>query len=210
MKRKTIALISSTVVAAGAAVVLTVGASGQRSTVNTPQHEEANASGGSMNGETEVCPDHLNQAFRKLRSSETVNLCKAYRGKPLLIVNTASFCGFTPQFEGLETLHRKYSEHGLVVLGFPSNDFRQEAGNEEKTAKVCYVNYGVTFTMLSPISVRGANAHPLFKELARQSAAPSWNFNKYLVDATGAVVKHFGSTTTPDSTEMVESIERLL
>ncbi len=143
----------------------------------------------------EECPDFLDHDFRKLHSSETINLCRQFAGKPLLIVNTASHCGFTPQFKGLESLHRKYEDKGLVVLGFPSNDFRQEADNEEKTAQVCYINYGVTF---------------LFRELANQSSQPNWNFNKYLVSPSGKVVKHFDTGTTPESSPVIRSIESLL
>jgi glutathione peroxidase len=156
------------------------------------------------------CPGYLDHEFRKLHSSKSVNLCTEYAGKPLLIINTASFCGFTPQFKGLEALYKKYKGRGLVVVGFPSDDFRQEADKEAETAKVCYLNYGVTFPMLAPISVKGANAHPLFKELARQSAAPRWNFNKYLVGPSGEVVKHFGPSTTPASPILIESIEKVL
>ncbi|MDH3279589.1 MAG: glutathione peroxidase [Gammaproteobacteria bacterium] len=156
------------------------------------------------------CPDYLDHEFRQLHSSKTVNLCAAFSGKPLLIVNTASFCGFTPQFKGLEALHKRYADKGLVVLGFPSDDFRQEADSESKTAEVCYLNYGVTFTMLSPVSVKGSKAHPFFQELARQTTAPSWNFNKYLVHPGGDVVKHFGSGITPQSPTLIESIESVL
>lgn len=156
------------------------------------------------------CAEYLNHDFRKLHSSETLNVCTEHAGKPLLIINTASYCGFTPQFKGLEALHQKYRGEGLVVLGFPSNDFHQAAADEAKSAEVCFLNYGVTFTMLSPISVKGGNAHPLFKELARQSMAPRWNFNKYLVDPSGQVVKHFGSSTTPNSSILIEPIENLL
>ena len=156
------------------------------------------------------CPAYLNHDFRKLHSNETINLCDAYSGKPMLIINTASFCGFTPQFSGLEGLHQKYGDQGLVVLGFPSNDFNQAAANEAKSAQVCFINYGVTFTMLSPVSVKGSDAHPLFKELARQSEAPSWNFNKYLVDRSGRVVEHFDSRIRPDSSALIGPIERLL
>ena len=156
------------------------------------------------------CPAYLDHQFRKLHSAETINLCDQYSGKPLLIVNTASHCGFTPQFKGLEALHKQYYDAGLVVVGFSSDSFRQEAGTEEKTAEVCYINYGVTFTMLAPISVEGDGAHPIFQELARQSAPPQWNFNKYVVDATGKVVRHFDSRTRPDSAVLIESIEGVL
>lgn len=157
-----------------------------------------------------ACPAHFDHELRRLHSSETVNLCEALAGRPVLIVNTASHCGFTPQFKGLEALHRTYADKGLVVVGFPSNDFRQAARDEEKAAEVCYANYGVTFTMLSPVKVRGDDAHPLFVELARQSSAPGWNFNKYVVDREGRVVEHFGSFTGPDSEKMREAIERVL
>ena len=156
------------------------------------------------------CPAYLNQDFRKLRSNESINLCKAYPDRPLLIVNTASHCGFTSQFKGLEALYQKYKDRGLVVVGFPSDDFKQEAKDEAKTAEVCYINYGVTFTMLSPVSVKGDTAIPAFKELAKQTAAPSWNFNKYLVKPDGTVVQHFGSKVTPDSAELTQAIESVL
>lgn len=156
------------------------------------------------------CPAFLNQEFQKLHSNERVNLCKTFAGKPMLIVNTASHCGFTPQFKGLQAVHDKYKNQGLVVVGFPSNDFNQEAKDAAETADVCYVNYGVKFTMLSETPVKGDKANPVFKELARQTKAPSWNFNKYLVKPDGTVVKHFGSGTAPDSAEMMKAIESLL
>jgi glutathione peroxidase len=156
------------------------------------------------------CPAFLNQDLHKLRSKETVNICKAYAGKPLLIVNTASHCGFTPQFTGLQELYEKYKDQGLVVIGFPSNDFHQEDKDIEKTAEICYINYGVKFTMLSESAVKGDDANPIFKELARQTKAPSWNFNKYLVKADGTVVQHFDSRTTPNSPEMTQAIESVL
>ena len=156
------------------------------------------------------CPAYLNHQFQKLHSSKTVDLCAETAGKPVLIVNTASHCGFTPQFKGLEALHEKYKDRGLVVVGFPSNDFRQEASDEAETAEVCYVNYGVTFTMLAPSSVKGAAANPVFKELNQRSSEPSWNFNKYLVSADGEVVQHFKSSVTPQSEELTAAIEKLL
>lgn len=158
-----------------------------------------------------ACPSWLNQNMRLLRSEQNRNLCEAYGGKPLLIVNTASYCGYTPQFKGLEALYQRYRERGLVVIGFPSDDFWQESGDEAKTAKVCYANYGVTFDMYAPISVKGDKAHPLFRELAqRGEGAPHWNFYKYLVDAQGKVVGTFSSKVTPDSAELQQAIERVL
>ena len=157
-----------------------------------------------------TCPDYLNVDLRVLRSDKTVNICEDHANKPMLIVNTASKCGFTPQFEGLEALHQQYKDDGLVVLGFPSDSFKQEIKNEEKVAEVCFINYGVTFTMLSPVDVRGDNAHQIFKELAKQSEQPGWNFNKYVLNKNGEVIRHFGSRVRPDSNEMVEVIKSAL
>jgi glutathione peroxidase len=156
------------------------------------------------------CPAFLNHDFKKLRSSQSVNLCREYAGRPLLIVNTASHCGYTPQFKGLEALHQKYKTRGLVVVGFPSDDFKQEANDEAETADVCYINYGVTFTMLSPTAVTGRDANPVFREIGRRSGEPSWNFNKYLVSADGKVVRQFDSRVRPDSAELQQAIEQLL
>jgi glutathione peroxidase len=157
-----------------------------------------------------ACPDYLNNTMRKLHSKDEVNFCQAFGDKPMLIVNTASHCGYTPQFKGLEALYNKYRGKGLVVVGFASDDFRQEARDEASAAEVCYVNYGVTFTMVAPSHVKGANANPVFQALNNQSQAPSWNFNKYLVDASGKVVQHFGSNTKPDSKVLEEAIESVL
>lgn len=159
---------------------------------------------------TQSCPAWLDHEFRKLHSSQKVNLCKTYAGKPMLIVNTASHCGFTPQFKGLEAVHEKYKGRGLVVVGFASDDFNQEAKDEAAAADTCFLNYGVTFTMIAPGPVKGASANPVFRELARQTEAPSWNFNKYLVSADGKVVKHLGSRVAPDSAEFTAAVEGLL
>jgi glutathione peroxidase len=156
------------------------------------------------------CPDFLNQPLKKLHSAKTLNICEVYAGRPLLIVNTASYCGFTPQFSGLEKLHKQYKDKGLVVLGFASNDFDQEAKDDKEIAKVCFINYGVTFDMFAPIKVTGDTAHPLFKALATQSSQPAWNFNKYLVNAEGKVVKYFDSQVTPQSPAMKQALEDLL
>lgn len=155
-------------------------------------------------------PTLLEHSMRRLHSNEEVMLRERYAGKALLIVNTASFCGFTGQFAKLEALHRSYKDRGLAVIGFPSDDFRQEADDESKTAEVCFVNYGVTFDMYSPIKVRGDNAHPLFRALAAQSAPPRWNFYKYVVDREGRVVGRFSSMVEPDSAELREAIEKVL
>lgn len=156
------------------------------------------------------CPAWLDHDFPKLRSSESVNLCKAFAGKPLLIVNTASHCGYTPQFKGLEALHEKYRDQGLVVVGFPSNDFNQEAKDDKETAEVCFINYGVKFTMLAPTAVKGGAANPVFRELARQTQEPQWNFNKYLVKPDGTVLGYFDSKVTPESPELNQAIAGLL
>jgi glutathione peroxidase len=157
-----------------------------------------------------ACPAFLNHEFRKLHSSQQVNLCKEFAGKPMLIVNTASHCGFTGQFAGLEAVHKKYKERGLVVVGFASNDFNQEAKDEAESAEICLQNFGVTFTMMAPQSVKGATAIPVFKELARQSSEPKWNFNKYLVTADGKVTKYFASGVAPESAEFIGAVESLL
>lgn len=156
------------------------------------------------------CPGYLDQNLRKLHSKDQVNLCDVAQGKPMLIVNTASHCGFTGQFKGLEALHKEFADQGLVVVGFASDDFRQEAKDEAAAAEVCYVNYGVTFTMIAPSHVKGPEANPVFEELARKTQAPSWNFNKYLVDRDGKVVSHFGSSTTPESEALTSAIESVL
>lgn len=156
------------------------------------------------------CPAYLDREIPRLRSSETVNICKAFSGKPLLIVNTASHCGYTPQFKGLQALHQKYADRGLVVLGFPSNAFNQEASDDAETAEVCYVNYGVKFTMLAESPVKGPDANPVFRELARQAGEPKWNFNKYLVRPDGTVAGRFDSGVAPDASQLTEAIEQLL
>lgn len=156
------------------------------------------------------CPDYLNQTLKKLHSTKTLNICETYAGKPLLIVNTASHCGFTSQFQDLEKLHQRYKDKGLVILGFASDDFKQEAKNEEEIAKVCYRNFGVTFDMFAPIVVTGDQAHPIFKALAEQAGAPRWNFYKYLLNAEGKVVESFSSMTNPSSSDLSDAIDKLL
>lgn len=156
------------------------------------------------------CPVFLQGEYRRLHSTEDVDLCERFSGKALLVVNTASHCGFSSQFKGFEALHQRYGDRGLAVVGFASNDFNQEADSEEEAASVCYENFGVTFTMFAPTSVKGEGANPLFKELAQQTQAPGWNFNKYLVSPQGEVVQHFESEVAPESKELKQAIEALL
>lgn len=156
------------------------------------------------------CPALLDHEAHKLHSSQRVDLC-TFSGRPLLLVNTASYCGFTRQFEGLQALYERYADRGLEVIGFPSNDFRQEADDEATTAEVCRVNYGVRFTMLSPSAVSGDDANPVFAEIARQGAElPRWNFHKYVVDGDGRVTASFGSRTEPDAEELRAALEAVL
>jgi len=141
---------------------------------------------------------------------------EAYKGKTVVVVNTASKCGFTPQLEGLETLYKKYKNKGLVILGFPCNQFAgQEPGDENSIAEGCVINYGVTFQMFSKINVNGANAHPLYKFLKNAKggvlgSAIKWNFTKFLIDAEGNVIERFAPTTTPKKIEksIVELLEK--
>ena len=157
------------------------------------------------------CPDVLKFMKRKLNSQETVNMCEAYQGKTLLIVNTASKCGFTPQFDGLEKLYSDYKDQGLVVLGFPSHDFNQEFDDEGKTAELCELTYGVKFPMFEAVSVRGDDADPLYRMLTKKSGtAPKWNFYKYLVDKDGNVVESYSSMTKPTDKDFIAKVQQTL
>lgn len=147
----------------------------------------------------ENCPELLNFKSNSLRSTDTVDFCQAFAGKLILAVNTASNCGYTPQFKGLEALYQKYKDQGLVVVGFPSNDFYQEFDSAEKTAKVCFINYGVTFPMMENSSVKGDSANAFFKRLiAASGQTPQWNFYKYLISRDGHSVTAFPSNVTPE------------
>jgi len=157
------------------------------------------------------CGDILSHSMQQLRSKETVDLCEQFKDKTLLIVNTASKCGFTPQFKELQALSEKYADKGLVVLGFPSDDFMQEHDDENKTAEVCYINYGVKFPMFSTSAVRGNDANPIFKALiAKTGEKPSWNFNKYLVSKDEQTVQHFGSKVSPLDPDFLVAVEKML
>jgi glutathione peroxidase len=164
-------------------------------------------------GKTEGCPALLQKSFPRLQDEEPQALCQ-YAGKVLLVVNTASFCGFTPQYKGLEAIYQRYKERGFVVLGFPSNDFgEQEPGDNEKIAEFCENTFNVKFPMFakSVVKPEAAGANPLFVELARATdSKPRWNFHKYLVGRDGRPVEAFGSMTTPDSASITHAIEKLL
>lgn len=157
------------------------------------------------------CPALLRQRFNRLQTGESQSLCE-FRGKVLLIVNTASYCAYTGQYEGLEALYRRYKGRGLVVVGFPSNDFGgQEPGSNPEIAQFCRLTYGVQFPMFEKSSVTKVSANPLFASLsASTGVAPAWNFYKYVVDRQGRPVAGFGSRTTPDDHAIVQLIERLL
>ncbi len=159
-----------------------------------------------------ACPETLNFEKRVLAGDEMVNLCERYAGRVVLVVNTASKCAFTPQYDGLEALYRKYKGQGLVVLGFPSNDFgAQEPGTEQQIQSFCRLTYSVEFPMFEKSRVREGNAEPLYEALARLSGEyPRWNFHKYLLDRNGELAGSYGSAVKPQSRQLVEAIEALL
>ena len=154
----------------------------------------------------------IDQDFRRLASNEEVNLCEAYAGKVMLIVNTASKCGNTPQYDGLEKLYEQYEKKGLVVLGFPSNDFMgQEPGTEENIEEFCRLTYGIKFPMFEKTSVKKDKAHPFYVALADSAGTyPSWNFHKYLIGRDGKFVAEFSPRTQPYDEDVVTAIELAL
>lgn len=157
-----------------------------------------------------ACPPLLDHTVERLQDEKPQNLCQ-YAGRVVLVVNTASFCGFTPQYEALEGLQRRYADRGLVVLGFPSNDFAQETGSNQQIADFCENTFGVRFPMFVKTTVTGSQAHPLFKELARRTGQPpKWNFHKYLISRDGQVVKAYPSVQRPDGPVITTEVERLL
>lgn len=151
----------------------------------------------------------LDRSYRPLAGKTPVNLQQAYAGKVLLVVNTASKCGFTPQFEGLEALHAKYKGKGFAVLGFPSGDFMaQEFTDEKQIQEFCTLTYGVKFPMFEKVHVKGEDATPFYKDLlAITGEAPKWNFHKYLIGRDGRTVASFGTRTAPDDKALVAAIE---
>jgi glutathione peroxidase len=161
--------------------------------------------------EADACPPLLNYTFNSLQTGKVESLCQ-FRGKVLLIVNTASYCGYTHQYEGLEALYRKYKDQGLVVLGFPSNDFGgQEPGSNKQIAEFCRLTYGIEFPMFEKASVKSVKTNPLFAELVtRTGQAPQWNFHKYVVDRDGQRITSFGTRVEPDNRELVAILKKLL
>lgn len=156
------------------------------------------------------CPALLSHKFNRLQDEAPQDLCQ-YAGKVTLVVNTASYCGFTSQYEGLEKLYAKYQSRGLVILGFPSNDFSQEPDENKKIADFCYNTYGVKFPMFSKTSVKGRGANSLFAALKKAGAKePSWNFNKYLIGRDGKLAGNYGSMTNPEDRDFVTAIEKAL
>ena len=157
----------------------------------------------------------LDFSLKSINGQETA--LSQFRGKVLLLVNTASKCGFTPQFKALEEIYKRYKDQGLVILGFPANNFLwQEPGTDKEIADFCMINYGVSFPMFSKISVRGKNIHPLYKFLVEKETNPgfagkiAWNFTKFLVDRQGNIVARFEPKTVPDDPQMVAAIEKAL
>jgi glutathione peroxidase len=154
----------------------------------------------------------LDQEFRRLASDEVVNLGEEYGGKVLLVVNTASKCGNTPQYDGLEELYEEYGDDGFVVLGFPSNDFLgQEPGTEEEIQEFCRLTYKVKFPMFEKVTVKKGNAHPFFEQLAAAAGTyPKWNFHKFLIGRDGKLIRQFSPRTKPGNKDLVAEIEAAL
>lgn len=157
-----------------------------------------------------ACPATLNHTLLRLQDEKPQSLCQ-YAGKVILVVNTASYCGFTRQYKGLEALFEKYQGDGLVVLGFPSNDFAQEKGSNQEIADFCENTFGVKFPMFAASSVKGTQANPFFRQLIAQGATPPrWNFYKYLIGRDGRLVDSYNSLTEPDGRTLVTAIEKSL
>ena len=160
--------------------------------------------------QTATCSGLLQQNFLRLQDEKPQSLCQS-SGKVVVVVNTASFCGFTPQYQGLEALHAKYQQRGLVVLGFPSNDFSQETGSNKEIADFCENTFGVKFPMFTKTSVTGKDASPLFKQLsAKTGTTPKWNFYKYVIGRNGQNVESFNSMADPKSKSFIREIEKQL
>ena len=159
---------------------------------------------------TAACTGLLQQDFLRLQDEKPQSLCQ-YSGKVVVVVNTASFCGFTSQYQGLEALYAKYKDKGLVVLGFPSNDFAQETGSNKDIADFCENTFGVKFPMFAKTSVAGKDANPLFKQLsAKTGTTPRWNFYKYVIARDGQNAVSFNSLADPTSRQFLKEVEKQL
>jgi glutathione peroxidase len=160
---------------------------------------------------TDLCPPLLNHNFKRLQDETPQHLCQ-YAGKVILVVNTASYCGFTTQYEGLEQLHAAYRDKGFTVLGFPSNDFgQQEPGNSKQIADLCFNTYGVKFPMFEKTSVSGGQQNAFYAELISSTGqAPKWNFHKYLIDRSGKLITSYPSDVKPGDKRLRSAIEQAL
>ena len=157
------------------------------------------------------CPPLLNHSFASLQDGKPMPLCQ-YAGKVILVVNTASYCGFTSQYDGLEKLYARLKDKGLVVLGFPSNDFgEQEPGSEKEIADFCRLTYGVEFPMVGKTVVKGKDANPFYVKLAQiTDSKPKWNFHKYLINRDASQVIAYTSFTKPDDKDLLKKIDEFL
>ena len=163
-----------------------------------------------MDSEANQCPKALDFEIKRLGEERVESLC-TYKGNVILVVNTASKCGFTPQYEGLERLYREKKEQGFVVLGFPSHDFYQEPAPEQDIKDFCNLTYDVKFPMFTKVNVRGDKAHPFYKNLARETnSSPKWNFWKYLIDRDGKVIESYSMVTNPNGQKLAKKIDELL
>jgi glutathione peroxidase len=170
-----------------------------------------NPSDANANPASATCAPALSHTFLRLQDEVPQNLCQ-YQGKVIMVVNTASFCGFTSQYEGLEKVYARYKDKGFVILGFPSNDFgQQEPGSNKEIAEFCKNTYDVKFPMFAKSSVSGKDTNPLFKMLiSKTGTSPKWNFYKYLIDRNGNIVESYNSLSKPDGKSITSEIEKLL
>lgn len=158
------------------------------------------------------CAPLLQGELPRLRAKDSIDLCQQFAGKPLLVVNTASYCGFTSQYDGLEKLYARLKDKGLVVIGFPSNDFgEQEPGSDKEIADFCRLTYGVEFPMAAKTVVKGKGANPFYRQLAEiTGSTPKWNFHKYLINRDGTQVVAYTSFTKPEDKDLLKKIDEFL
>ncbi len=166
----------------------------------------------SLDKNNQICDEQNPYMLRRLASEQMDNFCEVYKGKLMLVVNTASRCGYTDQYDELEKLYSEYKDRGLVVIGFPSNDFgNQEPGNEQKIQNFCRLTYGVKFPMYAKTRIKGNHADPLYKKLSKISGQePKWNFHKYLINRDGELVGSFKSSISPYNSKIIQKIEKNL